>query len=380
MASALPPYVSKALVAKRLQQIFPEGTPNRSYCTRDLAASTVFAMLYVGAVDGTDSFLGPKHVYRMTDRQAELADEKSRRDYATKALKQGYHPKGKRWYADNTREPIRDETLRDGLVAVGAVVVNRDIPTTSSKPRYALQLEFAGLFDPQLKGERLKEAIGEWQKKNLTAGALARVTLLRKGAASGGAGVLVTFPNGETRRLEPGPSSIIAQAVVEVFAKRFLAQPAVLWLSESGNKVVARDDKLASAIGLKIEADKNLPDIILVDLGPENPLIVFVEVVATDGAVTARRQADLLRITDEGGFDRSQVAFVTAYRDRDSPGFKKTVSGLAWDSFAWFISEPEHIVMLRHGNASQAKLAELLKLGVGGAAARATESEGGSAT
>ena len=48
-----------------------------------------------------------------------------------------------------------------------------------------------------------------------------------------------------------------------MFAKRFLIEPAVLWLSESGNKVVLRDDKIANAIGIKIEADKNLPDRIL---------------------------------------------------------------------------------------------------------------------
>src|SRR5690606_6077038 len=139
------------------------------------------------------------------------------------------------WYADNTREPIRDETLRDGLVAIGAVTQREDLPTTSGLPRYALKADFVSLFDPALDGEALERAIGEFQQKHLSKGALARVTILRAGAAAGSAGVLVTFPSGETRSLAPGPSSFIAQAVIEVFAKRFLEQPAVLWLSESGN-------------------------------------------------------------------------------------------------------------------------------------------------
>ncbi len=136
--------------------------------------------------------------------------------------------------------------------------------------------------------------------------------------------------------------------------------PAVLWLSESGNKVVARDDTLATAIGLKIQADKNLPDIILADLGPADPLIVFVEVVATDGAITTRRQEALLALTDDAGFSHHQVAFLTAYQDRQSAGFRKTVSGLAWGSFAWFVSEPDKIIILRDGVASPARIAELL--------------------
>ena len=51
-----------------------------------------------------------------------------------------------------------------------------------------------------------------------------------------------------------------------MFAPRFLQSPAVLFVSESGNKIVARDDNLAQAIGLSIQADKNLPDIILYEI------------------------------------------------------------------------------------------------------------------
>jgi len=55
------------------------------------------------------------------------------------------------------------------------------------------------------------------------------------------------------------------------------------------------------------------------------------------------------------------VAFVTAYLDRGKQAFKKTVPQLAWNSFAWFASEPDHIVVLREGAVDQtARLSELL--------------------
>ncbi|WP_262387754.1 BsuBI/PstI family type II restriction endonuclease [Pseudomonas gessardii] len=161
-------------------------------------------------------------------------------------------------------------------------------------------------------------------------------------------GVLVNFPNGDTRRLASGPSSDISKAVVEVFAGKFLDSPGVIWLSESGNKTAHSDIKLALSIGLDIQANKDLPDLILVDVGPSLPLIVFVEVVATDGAITPRRQEALYAITDKAGFDRSQIAFVTAYADRETAGYKKTMSGLAWGSFVWFMSEPDNLVILRN--------------------------------
>ncbi|MGA6107584.1 BsuBI/PstI family type II restriction endonuclease [Pseudomonas solani] len=355
----LPPYVSRELVAERLPLIFPEGTPNRAYCTRDLAASTVFAMLYIGAIEHTDIRLGPVHVYRMTDLQALNSSDEERLSYRSNLRKRSFEVPGKRWYADNTREPIRDETLREGLVAIGAVIEDKNVPTTSGKPRYALKSDLATLFDPELQDEKLEAAILKWQDEHLNKGALARVSLMRMGAV-GQEGVLVHFPNGETRPLSHGPSSQISRAVVEVFAKQFLEKPAVLWLSESSNKVAMQDLRMASAIGLDIEAERNLPDLILVDLGPEHPLIVFIEVVATDGAVTARRREALFELTDKGGFKRSQVAFVTAYSDRESVGFKKTVTGLAWGTFAWFMSEPDKVFVLRDGVSRLSSLNQLL--------------------
>jgi len=358
----VPPYVARELVAERLPLIFPEGTPNRTYCVRELAASTVFTALYIGAVEEAGNYLGPVHVYRMTAEQAAQASLEDRAAYASAVLKKNVRIPGTRWYADNTREPIRDETLRDGLVAIGAVIRREDLPTTSGRPRYALKKEFAALFDPALQDAELETAIAHFQSAHLSKSALARVTIMRAGAAATGAGVLVRFPNGETRQLAPGPSSFIAQGVIEVFAPRFLESPVVLWLSESGNKVVIRDDSIANAIGLKIEADKNLPDLILADLGPKEPLIIFVEVVATDGAITPRRQEAIYALTDAAGFGRKHITFLTAYQDRESAGFKKTVAQLAWDTFAWFVSEPEQIMILRHGGKSGSKLSTLLGL------------------
>lgn len=248
--------------------------------------------------------------------------------------------------------PLRDETLRDGFVRTGAVIERTGLPTTSPLPRYALSEDFANLFKPTLSGAELTATIERWQEAYLSSGALARVAIMRRGAVAVGGKVLVTFPNKETRQMEPGPSSVISKAVVEEFAPRFLQNPGVIWLSESRNQVVARDDQLAQAIGLTIQPDRNLPDLILVDLGPTEPLIVFVEVVATAGPVSEARKDSLTSIATEAGFNRNQLAFVTAYADRDDSAFKASVSELAWNSFAWFMSEPNHILQLRKGAKS----------------------------
>jgi hypothetical protein len=358
--SNLPKLSPPEVIAERLPLIFPVGTPNRNNCVRDIAAKTVFTMLYVGAIEDWGIFCSPQHVYRMTEEQSHKMEQADRTEYYRCVLDRNCKIEGSRWYQDNTRESIRDETLRDGLVEIGAAVVNQSIPTTSSKPRYALKKDFSDLFDPDISGNELEKLISNWQEKNLSKNALTRLKINLSGANPADK-ILVTFPNGETRPLDPGPSSIIAKHVIEVFAKKFLQRPFVLWLSESGNKVTVKDDQLASELGLSIDVSKDLPDIILVDVGPEQPLIIFVEVVATDGAITPRRMEAIYQLTDKAGFNRSQILFVTAYMDRQSAGFKKTISELEWNSFVWFASEPGKIFILYNGVISLSVIVDRFK-------------------
>lgn len=350
---SLPPIPSVELISERLAEIFPEGTEHRNYVIREMAARTVFAMFYVGAIAGSDRWLRPSQVTDMSDAQAALLDDASREAWVKTSLSNKKDRPVGSWYAGNSREPIRDETLRSGFIPCRAVLQREGIPTTSSKPTYAMDEAFSMLFDPSLTGTELSAAITRWQKGHLSKEALARQHLVKQGAIDAKNVLSVTFPNGEKRQLAAGPSSVIAKAVIEEFAPRFLKQPAVLWLSESGNKVVARDEKLANTLGLKIDASKALPDIIMVDLGESQSgaemLVVFAEVVATDGPVNRERKMVLTTLALEAGFDEKHLAFLTAYSDRAAQPFKKTVPDLAWGSYAWFLSEPDHIVELRDG-------------------------------
>lgn len=112
----LSPLLPVAEIHERLQGIFPEGTANRNYVTREIAAKTVFVMLYVGAIEGAECWLRPDQVTRMTDAQAASTDDDSRTAWLEESMQPSSDYIMGRWYAANTREPIRDETLREGLV------------------------------------------------------------------------------------------------------------------------------------------------------------------------------------------------------------------------------------------------------------------------
>ncbi|MEN8179789.1 MAG: BsuBI/PstI family type II restriction endonuclease [Pseudomonadota bacterium] len=361
--SNLPKLLDVVSIQNRLPLIFPEGTTNRTNHINIVAARTIFVMLYLGAIEGNECWIRPDQVTRMTDSQSKKIDDVDRQIWKKESVRR--IPKDQpivgRWYDVNSREGIRDDCLRNALAEAKAVIVRKDLPTTSCAGRYALEMEFAELFYPNVKGEQLEELIVRWSDKHLSNSARLRQKLMQRAADVGEEEILVTFPNKETRRLAPGPSSIIAKAVIEDFAIRFLEAPAVVWISESANKEDRGDRNIADAIGLKIESDKHLPDIILADVHEKHTLIIFVEVVASDGPINDQRKEALLQLVMDAGLEFSHAAFVTAYVDREHKAFRKTFATLAWQSFAWCMSEPDKIIGL-HEQQEGMRLQELIRV------------------
>jgi len=64
----------------RLQAIFPEGSEQRTYITREMAAKTVFVCLYANAIEGLDRWIRPNQVCRMTEAQSAIMDDAARGD------------------------------------------------------------------------------------------------------------------------------------------------------------------------------------------------------------------------------------------------------------------------------------------------------------
>ena len=345
---SLPLVPTIAEIQARLEMIFPQGLEMRQNLIREMCAKTVYVFLYGGMVEGSNRLLRPSHIYFYTEEQAAKLSDEERNLWLKHSTRPGFRPEGRRWYADTTREPIRDETIRYGLLDIGAVGKIPGVPTTSSKPIYFLKEDFSGLMNPELKGATLDAAIDGWQKKHLTPAARARMALIASGKVKNSDEVLVTCPDGTVAKLSPGPSSLITKSVVEEFAKAFLTKPALLWMSESGAKVRYQDDATAKAMGLKIDQARVLPDIILMQVGDDgqDTHLVFIEVVASDGPMNQSRLHALLEYVQSSGFPVDQCQFGTAFEDRAGAAFKKCLPQLAWGTFAWFRSEPNKLMWL----------------------------------
>lgn len=345
----LPPLISAAEVERRLFFIFPEGMERLTQCRSKAAARTIAASIYIGAIEGSGIYVGPAHIVRLSEEQIEERKKPEDRDLYRKKMQSEFAG----WYNENSRETVRDDVIRETFLPNGAMIGRTDLPTTSGLPRYALQADFAKLFEPSLDDDAIEKLSADWREKSLSPAALARITLSHR--SDGADGILVKLPDSTVIRLEPGPSSEIAKEVLERFAPAFLTKPALVWLSQSGTKVHYDNKQLISRLKIVIDEKKVLPDMILADLS-EKFRLVFVEVVATDGPMTAKRISELSQIASGAGHDQANVMFVTAFKDRNDRAFKKVFESIAWGTMIWFSTEPEAILIMRSGNEEDLKL------------------------
>ena len=341
---------SRATCQERLARIFPEALPQRGRLTNQLAASGVFICLYVGAVDG-ERWVRPSMVLWMSD-EAAASTEDAQRDQWYEAARRGKRQlaelvaswgfQHRPWYADNTREPLRDETLR-AWAQLGAALRDETVPTTSSKPQWSLTSEFAALFDPALVSEELLSRIDDWQDDHLGTIGRARIAVARQ-LAGASEQVVVTLPGGATRMLAPGGSSLILKGVIEELAPRLLDQPAVLFISESREHVHVLDSDLLRRLGIELDAARLLPDALLFDSGPG--LFWFVEAVLTDGAIDEGRKSALTTWAEHQGISVESCRFLTAFTSRTAAPFRRLAPILARGTSAWFLDEPDVIARL----------------------------------
>lgn len=336
--SALP---DVEFIKSRLHTIIPDNVQNANHARNITAARTIFVMLYAYAIEGEAGRIRPSMVTVMTDRQSLEQTRLARETWRALVLGSKKPNDPERWYSENTREPIRDDTI-SSLREMGAVEEVAGIPTTSSKPRYFLARDFANLLNPFLDGDELEELIVIWRTAHLAKGALILQGLREQELRSE---IFVEF--GHVKHpMSPGKSSVLTKAAVEVFAHNFMEKPEVLLISESAEKVHWQFGKLLERLKLAINPKKTLPDLIIAETGSSGFRLVFIEIVHSDGPISNSRKRDLLALAEASDLTEQECTFVTVFASRSDAAYRKVQSSIAWGSFVWFADEPERIVHL----------------------------------
>ncbi|MBC3831577.1 restriction endonuclease [Undibacterium amnicola] len=341
----LPKLPSLDEIRERINVIFPDNFPDRRILTGEMAARVYFVTLYGGFTEGSGRFFRPSTVIRFSLEQSVLTNDLERLTWLSTCQTPGHKPLGKQWYADNTREPLRDDMIRNRAVPIGLIIKREGVAPTSPAPIYALSNDFAKLLSPALQGIELSEAISQWQEKALNPMTLKRMKLLSRGVTEKEGQISVRLPStNKVLRLAAGEASVITRDVCEELAGRIMKLPIVVHVSISDQKTFPELIGEAAAYDLKFNPSSELPDIVIVDVGSDDGKVAFIEVVHSDGPITELRKDALLRIAADAGIPATRVLLVTAFEDRSSSAFKKRFSELAIGSKVWFRSEPDMLM------------------------------------
>lgn len=339
---------------RRLELIFPRDALD-PVMSSPIAATAVAAMLYIDAVvaDGEtadeSTWARPSTVLWLSAEAYGRGDTASRVAWRTAAArgKKAIQTLVKSWneefipfYADNSRETIRDETF-PRWINDGALRRRPGVATNSSAPRYALAAPFADLFEPSLNEDALVAAIDGWRDTHMSPAGRLKALAAQRLAESQHA-VPVTLPDGTIRSLEPGETSVILKGVIEGWAPGRLRQPIVLSISEPGAKILTADDQMLQRLGINIDQTLLLPDALIADTSTSPIEFWVIEVVATDGPIDEDRKCRLLKWAAEQRIDPDACRFLTAFSSRNSDAARKRLKDIAEGTYAWYLDEPFH--------------------------------------
>lgn len=322
--------------------------------SNDVAGSVVAGLIWAGcvlpddeaALDGTLSYARPSTILWMNEELITVGDPTQRAEWfrvsrttkvATQKLMAQWGISIEQWYGD--REGIRKHGYQQ-LLDNGAIAALSEIDTNSSGARWVLVRSFAELFNPHIEGDDLVEAIVRWSERHLSRSARVRAALARK-QEKAALSISVSLPDGTTRHLAPGKSSVLLQGAIEGWAALRLREPAVLTISEPGDKVFVADGALLESAGISIDVSKLLPDALLVEMATEPLQFWVVEAVATSGPVNERRKLKFLEWAETQDIDRAQLNFLSVFFSRHNAIAKKYLPELASGTYAWFLNEPD---------------------------------------
>lgn len=147
----------------------------------------------------------------------------------------------------------------------------------------------------------------------------------------------IKIPGGQMLEFSQGGHNQLQREVIEEFLPRFGAGCSLLYIGDTTNKYLLREDEQLRKLGFFQLSHDELPDIIAYH--PEKNWLYLIEVVYSSGPMSEERVFELKKNLTEC---KAELIFITAFTSRAD--FKKYIMDIAWESEVWTADNPEHLV------------------------------------
>lgn len=231
----------------------------------------------------------------------------------------------KKSYAENSRETFRKQAIHHFRNA--AFIEDNGKSTNSPDYRYRLTEEFLAV----IRGNGTTEVVSHFLSNHES---LISIYASKKKFQK----IPVTI-NGKDLSFSVGKHNELQKAIIEEFGARFAPGAECLYVGDTIEKDLVKNEKRLSELGFEITLHDKMPDVVL--YREDKNWLYFIESVTSVGPMDDKRIIELQELTKNV---KSGKIFVTAFLDFKT--FKKFSESLAWDTEVWIADVPDHMIHL----------------------------------
>lgn len=232
-------------------------------------------------------------------------------------------------YAENSRETFRKQAIHHFRTA--ALVEDNGKATNSPDYRYRLTEEFLKVIRKiDVSNRPLKTFVRNHH------------SLIEIYASKRKITKMPVKINGNDFTFSPGKHNQLQKAIIEEFAPRFAQNAECLYVGDTIQKDLVKNEERLKELGLIITLHDKMPDVVL--YRADKDWIYFIEAVTSVGPMDPKRIQEIAEMTD--GVKAGKI-FVTAFLDFKT--YKKFSEKLAWETEVWLAEMPDHMIHM-NGN------------------------------
>jgi hypothetical protein len=231
-------------------------------------------------------------------------------------------------YAENSRETFRKQAMHHFRNA--AFIEDNGKATNSPNYRYRLTDEMLSL----IQSYGTPEWERRWNQFMSNHGSLIDLYAAKRSMRK-----MPVKINGTDFTFSPGKHNQLQKAIIEEFAPRFAPNSECLYVGDTTEKDLVKNEDALRSLGFEITLHDKMPDVVLY-LEDKNWLY-FIESVTSVGPMEPKRIKEIEEMT--AGVSAGKI-YVTAFQDFKT--FKKFSESLAWETEVWIADMPDHMIHL----------------------------------
>jgi hypothetical protein len=147
----------------------------------------------------------------------------------------------------------------------------------------------------------------------------------------------VKLPNNKLLELSQGGHNQLQREIIEEFLPRYGNGCEVLYIGDTTNKYLVREDKKLLSLGFFELSHDSLPDIVAYDVTKN--WLYLIEAFYSSGPMSEERIFELRKALKKC---KSSLIFVTAFTSKTA--YIKNAADIGWESEVWTADNPDHLI------------------------------------